>query len=113
MITFMVIWVVRSLREGCNLDIEQWWFSLVGLIIPELKDHMICFKLERSHSNALVENVIVKKNPLQDLLSSLIAVISTNERNRILTGHVTFKLPYNKIYQLKTPNIILVSLFCY
>ena len=36
-------------------------FHLVGLIIPELKDHMICFKLERSHCNALVENVIVKK----------------------------------------------------
>ena len=28
----------------------------------------------------MVENLFVKKNPLQDLLSSLNAVISTNER---------------------------------
>ena len=36
------------------------------------------------------------------MLSCLNAVISTNERNWILTGHVTFKLRYNQIYQLKT-----------
>ena len=51
---------------------------------------------------SLVENLFVKKNPLQDLLSSLNAVISTNERNLILAGHVIFKLRYNQIYQLKT-----------
>ena len=49
----------------------------------------------------LVENLF-KKNPLKDLLSSLNAVISTNERNWILPGHVIFKLRYNQIYQLKT-----------
>ena len=43
-----------------------------------------------------------KKKTLQDLLSSLNAVISTNEKNWILTGHVIFKLRYNQIYQLKT-----------
>ena len=32
------------------------------------------------------------------------AVISTNESAWILTGHVTFKLSYNRIYQMKTPN---------
>ena len=30
------------------------------------------------------------------------AVISTNERAWILTGHMTFKLRYNQIYQMKT-----------
>ena len=45
---------------------------------------------------------ICKKNPLQDLLSSLNYVISTNERNRILTDHVIFELRYNEIYQMKT-----------
>ena len=50
----------------------------------------------------MVENVFVKKNPLQDLLSGLNAVISTNERAWILKGHVTFKLSYNLIYQMKT-----------
>ena len=41
-------------------------------------------------------NFIVKKNPLQDLLSSMNAVISTNERAWILTGHVTFNRYYTK-----------------
>ena len=46
---------------------------------------------------SLVEILFVKKNPLQDLLSSLNVVISTNERHWIITGHVTFKLQYNQI----------------
>ena len=49
-----------------------------------------------------MENLFVKKNPLQDLYSSMNAVISTNERAWILIGHVTFKLRYNQIYQMKT-----------
>ena len=32
------------------------------------------------------------------------AVISTNERAWILTNHVTFKLHYNQIYEMKTTN---------
>ena len=48
-----------------------------------------------------MEILFVKKNPLQDLLSSLNAVTSTNERHGIITDHVTFKLRYVKIYQLK------------
>ena len=47
---------------------------------------------------SLVENLFVKKNPLQDLLSSLNFVISTNE---ILTDHGIFKLRYSEIYQMK------------
>ena len=46
---------------------------------------------------SLVEILFVKKNPLKDLLSSLNAVISTNERHWIIAGHVTFKLRYNQI----------------
>jgi hypothetical protein len=57
-----------------------------------------------------VENVF-KKNPLQGLLSSLNAVISTNERAEFITGHVIFKLPYNQIYQLK-PTISLIVNIC-
>ena len=62
-------------------------FHLVDLIRTEL---------------SLVENLFVTKNPLQDLLSCLNSVISTNERNGILTDHVIFKLRYNEIYQMKT-----------
>ena len=45
-----------------------------------------------------MENLFVKKYPLQDLLSSLNSVISTNESNGILTDQVIF----NEIYQMKT-----------
>ena len=37
---------------------------------------------------------ISKKNPLQDLLSSLNAVISTNESTQIITGHVIYNPAY-------------------
>ena len=36
------------------------------------------------------------------------AVISTNERAWILTGHVTFKLHYNQIYPNENP-LVLIS----
>ena len=52
-------------------------FQFVDFIITELKGHI--------NLSALIgENLFVKKNPLQDLLSSLNAVISTNERSWIL-----------------------------
>ena len=38
----------------------------------------------------MVENLFVKKDPLQDLLSSLNAVISTNERSWIYKGSHDF-----------------------
>ena len=41
---------------------------------------------------SLLENLFVKKNPLQDFLSRLNAVISTNERTGSITSHVIFKL---------------------
>ena len=49
-------------------------FHVVAKIIRELKSHMILI-----NSSALISGkLICKKNPLQDLLSSLNAVISTN-----------------------------------
>ena len=42
----------------------------------------------------LGKNSFVKKNPLQDFLSSLNAVISTNESTQIITGHVIYNLPF-------------------
>ena len=54
------------------------------------------------NSSALIGGIFIKKNPLQDLLSRLNAVIATNERHWIIPDHVIFKLRYNKIYQLKT-----------
>jgi len=37
-----------------------------------------------------VENSFVKKNPLQDLLSSLNVVISTNVSTKFITGQVIY-----------------------
>ena len=43
---------------------------------------------------SLVENVFLKKNPLQYFLSSLNAVITTNESTWFMTGHMVYNLAY-------------------
>ena len=50
---------------------------------------------------SLVENLF-KKNHLQDLLSSVNAVISTNESTRFITGHVIYNPAYTYKFHLKT-----------
>ena len=50
----------------------------------------------------MVENLFLKNNPLQDLLSSLSALISTNESTRTLTSHVIYNPAYTYKFQLKT-----------
>ena len=55
------------------------------------------------NSSALIGGkFIFQKNPLQDLLSSLNAVISTNESTQIITGHVIYNPAYTYKFQLKT-----------
>ena len=46
------------------------------------------------NSNALIDGKFISKNPLHDLLSSQIAVTSTIESTRIITGHVIYNLAY-------------------
>ena len=53
---------------------------------------------------SLLENVFLK-NPLQYLLSSLNAVISTNEITQIIAGHVIYNPSYTYKFQLKTTKI--------
>ena len=43
---------------------------------------------------SLMENLFLQKNPLQDLLSSVNAVISTNERVEFITDHMTYNPAY-------------------
>ena len=38
--------------------------------------------------------IYLKENPLQDLFSSVNAVISTNERIEFITDHMTYNLAY-------------------
>ena len=53
----------------------------------------------------LVENLFEKKNCLQDFLSSLNAVISTNESTQFISGHVIYNQAYTYTFQLKTTNV--------
>ena len=46
------------------------------------------------------------KKILEDLLSSLSAVISTNESTQIITGHVIYNPAYTYKFQLKTTFIL-------
>ena len=58
------------------------------------------------NSSALIGGkFIFQKNPLQHLLSSVNAVISTNERIEFITGHLIFNGAYTEIFQLKTTKI--------
>ena len=51
---------------------------------------------------SLVEILLFKKNSLQDFLSSLNAVIITNEGTQFITGHVIHNPAYTYKFQLKT-----------
>ena len=52
---------------------------------------------------------LFKKSPLQDLLSSLNAVISTNESTEFITGHVIYNPSYTYKFQLK-PTLVLLEI---
>ena len=52
-------------------------FQLEFVSISRVINHMTCYKFECSHW----WKIYLKRDPLQDLLSSLNAVISTNERS--------------------------------
>ena len=62
------------------------------------------FQLE-FESKAIGGKLISKINPLQDFLSSLNAVISTNENTEFITGHVIYNPAYTYKFQLKTTKI--------
>jgi hypothetical protein len=80
-----IFWVFTNLFEILSLFLMNQKlpycirvFQLLDLIIMELKSHLTLLKIQ---GLSLVEILFVKKDPLQDLLSSLNAVISTNERH--------------------------------
>ena len=52
-------------------------------------------------------NLFFLKNPLQVFLSSLNAVISTNESTEFITGHVIYNPAYTYKFQLKTTQYVL------
>ena len=68
------------------------------LELSRVINHMTWYKFEWSHW----WKSYFKKNPLQDLLSSLNDVISTNESTEFITGHVIYNPAYTYKFQLKT-----------
>ena len=73
-------------------EAEMGGLQLELVSISWVISHMTCYKFECSHWWKI----------LQDLLSSLNAVISTNESTQIITGHVIYNLAYTYKFQLKT-----------
>ena len=64
----------------------------------------------------MVENLFFQKKPLQELLSSLNSVISTNESTWFITGHMVYNLAYTYILQMTTtmdlPSSMWVFIIC-
>ena len=74
-------------------------FQLEFVSISRVMDHMTCYKFDCSHW----WKFYLKKNPLQDLVSSPYAVISTNDSTRFITGHVIYNPAYTYL-QIPTEN---------
>ena len=79
-----------------------WWFPVGICRYKRVVNHMTCYNFKCFHW----QKIYLKKNPLQDLLSSLNAVISTNESTQIITGDVIYNLAYTCKFQLKEPPLI-------
>ena len=77
-----IIWRPWQVYGGFQLE----FVSILNRVI----NHMTCYKFECSHW----WKIYFKKNPLQYFLSSLNAVISTNESTRFITGHMVYNLAY-------------------
>ena len=67
-------------------------FQLEFVSISRVIDHITCYKFECSHWWIF----------LQDLLSNLNAIISTNESTEFITDHVIYNQAYTYKFQLKT-----------
>ena len=78
-------------QETCTTIIQKG--NNYFVLIPEyICDILYLPKLPAMNSSALIGGIFIKKNPLQDLLSSVNAVISTNERVEFMTDHMTYNL---------------------
>ena len=60
-----------------------------------------------------MENLFFQKNPLENLLSSLNAVISTNESTGFITGHVIYNPAYSYKFQLKITKVGKVEFYLF
>ena len=82
--------------------IDNGGFQLLDLIIPELKSHVIPYKFKSSHWLKL-QHSDWRANLVKDF--SLQINFPPMKALKFIIGHVTFKLRYNQIYQLKTTKV--------
>ena len=82
-----------------NKKEENGGFQLEFVSMSRVINHMTCYNFECYHWWKIY---FEKKNPLQDLLSSLNAEISTNESTEFIIGHVIYNPAYTYKFQLKT-----------
>ena len=76
-------------------------FQLEFVIINLVINHMTWINL-----TPVIDENLFKKKSLQDLPSSLNAVILTNESTQVITGHVIYNPAYTYKFQLKTTMIL-------
>ena len=93
------------------LQLDDGGSQLDFVSISRVMNHMTRYEFKSSHSGKFI-----LKNPLQHLLSSRNAVISTNESTQIITGHVIIQrglsglyLDYTYKLQLKTTIVLDLS----
>ena len=98
------VWIQFSSSDVIDNDVGimsgvflGWFLVGISKYNPGYKSHDL-LQFECSHW----WKVYLKKNPLQDLLSSLNAVISTNQSTQIITGHVIYNPDNTYKFQLKT-----------
>ena len=84
----------------------NWFLNLLvrNVIEREIEREKVQMKPSIIRVLSLVENLFLK-NPLQDLLSSLNAAISTKESTWIITGHVIYDPAYTYKFQLNTTQL--------
>ena len=87
-----IVIVISQFLQYCNTSCQ---FVISHVLFRWLSS--ISFKYKPGYRSCDLLNIPVlsfKKNPLQDLLSSVNAVISTNERIEFITDHMTYNLAY-------------------
>ena len=79
-------------------EVSWFWLRMVGVVRFNYKpglDHATCYEFKCSHWC----KINLKKKGLQDLLSSVDTVISTNDRIELITDQMTYNLAYTEILQ--------------
>ena len=102
------LYILQSCHQDFKFESNHLFFFAFFFEKPPQKTALYCASLTCSNpdnwSVLIGGKFICKKKSFTIFALQYDAVISTNERVGILTGHLTFKLRYNQMYQMKTNN---------